>query len=662
MIARIRAWISKLTTGRTSKLPLVPATVAVVCAIIASAAVNNLTFLANANQFIADGETAALTPAEPQDPDIVIVAITEDTLAQFPYRAPVDRQFLADLLTTLAEKAPRAIGIDLLFDQPTEPAKDEALKRVLGSLKMPVFIAYTEADNVLSPEQKTYLDSFVPAERRALVTLAEDQLDVVRWVFPGQVARDGRYVMGLSRALAEAAGAKTTPEQVPIVWHGRPNQTDPAFREFPAHAVKVLPADWFKDKIVLIGSDITLVDRHRTPFMTVFSGGEGMLPGVTIQAHALAQLLKGKSAPATSWRTDLAIGLVLGAFGTLLGLAPLSIAARIGSGLLLVVVFWAGGAALFYAGGPLVGLVTPSLSLAMSFFAMEAVSGSQARAQREFIKGVFSQHVAPEVVKQIIDDPAKMTSLEGERRTMTFLFTDVADFTTMSESLESRELARVLNTYLEGMTDIVQKHGGMVDKFIGDAVFAIFNAPIDLPNHAEAAVKCALEMDRFSSRFSREQNAGGIPFGRTRVGIHTGAAVVGNFGSRLRHNYTASGDAVNTAARLEGLNKHFGTRVSVSGATRWLCEDIRFRPTASVVLKGKSVAVEVWEPLPPDDRRNGFIGRYCEAYELLKNGARDANPLFEALAREAPEDPSVAFHLSRIRQGANGISVVMTEK
>ncbi len=662
MIARILAWIAKFKKGPAAKLLLVPITVAAVSALLASAAVNNLTFLANANQFIADGEIAAFTPEEPQDPDIVIVAITEDTLAQFPYRAPVDRQFLSDLLTTLAEKGPRAIGIDLLFDQPTEPAKDEALMRALAGLRMPVLIAYTEADNVVSPEQKAYLESFVPQEKRAVVTLAEDQFDVARWVYPGETTRDGRYVMGLSRALAEAAGVKTKPEQVPILWHGRPNETDPAFREFPAQAVKVLPSDWFKNKIVLIGADVTLIDRHRTPFMTVFSHGEGMLPGVTIQAHALAQLLHRRSAPMASWRTDLVVGLALGGLGAFLGLAPLPIAARVGLGLILVLIFWAGGAALFHEGGPLVGLVTPSLSLAMSFFAMEAVSGSEARAQREFIKGVFSHHVAPEVVEQIIHDPAKMTSLEGERRTMTFLFTDVADFTTMSENVESKELARVLNAYLEGMTEIVQKHGGMVDKFIGDAVFAIFNAPIDLPDHARAAVKCALEMDRFSNRFSEDENARGIPFGRTRIGIHTGTAVVGNFGSRMRHNYTASGDAVNTAARLEGLNKYFGTRLSVSGTTRGLCVDIRFRPTASVVLKGKSNAVEVWEPLQDGDGDESFFARYCEAYEMLKGGAGDAKPLFEALSREVPDDPCVAFHLGRLRQGASGIAVVMTEK
>ena len=662
MIARKTAWlIAKLKSGRALGLPITAAAVAIFAALLSSAAVNNLTFLANVNQFIADGEIASFTPKEPQDPDIVIVAITEDTLAQFPYRAPIDRQFLADLLTVLAEKAPRAIGIDVLFDQPTEPAKDKALKHVLAKLSVPVLIAYTDSDAVVSPEQKAYLDNFVPKEKRAFVTLAEDQFDVVRWVFPGQMLPDGHYVMGLSRGLAEAAGAKTRPQQIPIVWHGRPNGTDPAFREFPAHAVKVLPADWFKGKIVLIGSDITLTDRHRTPFMTVFSGGEGMLPGVVIQAHALSQLLHGRTTPQASWQIDLLIAIILGGIGVALSFAPLPLYARIGGGLLVVLAFSAGGIALFSNGGPLLGLTTPNLSLALSFFAMEALSGSQARAQREFIKGVFSQHVAPEVVQQIISDPARMTSLEGERRMMSFLFTDVADFTTMSETIESRELARVLNLYLEGMTELVQKHGGMVDKFIGDAVFGIFNAPIDLANHGEAAVRCALEMDRFSSTFSVEQNARGIPFGRTRIGINTGTAVVGNFGSKKRYNYTASGDAVNTGARLEGLNKYFGTRISVSDATRQLCSDIRFRPTALVVLKGKTTATQVWEPLQPDDARN-YIDRYCEAYAMLQQDQARATSLFEALADEAPDDPSIAFHLKRVHQGIGGEPLHMTEK
>ena len=661
MTVSLFANISRLRQARPAKL-LGAVVVGALCAVLAVAAVKNLPFLANANQYILDGETVTLAPAQPQDPDIVIVAVTEDTLAQFPYRAPVDRQFMATLLSNLAGKKPRAIGVDFLFDQPTEPAKDDALKRVLAELKIPLRVAYTEAGSLVSPEQRGFLQNFIPSAKRALVTLAEDQFDVVRWVYPGAATQDGRYVMGFSRALAEDAGVKTPSEQVPIAWRAAPGDGTPAFLQFPAHAVKFLPDAWFKDKLVLIGSDITLVDRHRTPYMTVFSGGEGMLPGVVIQAHALAQLLHGYAAPATSWQADLGIAFVLAVLGAMLGLATPAFYLRAGPGLVLVILFWAGSAALFHAGGPLAGPVAPALAFAMAFFAMEAASGSEARAQRKFIEGVFSHHVAPEVVAQILSDPAKMTSLEGERRVMTFIFTDVADFTTLSEHVEAKELGRVLNSYLETMTEIVQKHGGMVDKFIGDAVVAIFNAPIDLPDHAAAAIRCGLEMDRFASAYSAEQHAQGIPFGFTRIGINTGPAMVGNFGSRTRHNYTASGDAVNTAARLEGLNKHFGTRISVSGSTRELCGDIRFRPTASVVLKGKTQAIEVWEPLQDNDPRGDFISRYAEAYAMLKAQAPGTEPVFEGLAREAPADPCVAFHLSRIRQGVTGVTVVMTEK
>jgi class 3 adenylate cyclase len=228
--------------------------------------------------------------------------------------------------------------------------------------------------------------------------------------------------------------------------------------------------------------------------------------------------------------------------------------------------------------------------------------------------------------------------------------------------VETKELGRVLNDYLEVMTGIVQKHGGMVDKFIGDAVVAIFNAPIDLPDHASAAVRCALEMDRFSNRFGAEQKARGIPFGITRIGVHTGNAMVGNFGSRTRHNYTASGDAVNTAARLESLNKYLGTHISVSGSTRERCKGVTLRPVASVVLKGKTTAIDVWEPLQQDEARSLFITQYLLAYQALKNGSREVVGLFEDMARDHSGDVCVAFHLKRLRQGETGATVVMTEK
>src|SRR5262249_33575054 len=158
---------------------------------------------------------------------------------------------------------------------------------------------------------------------------------------------------------------------------------------------------------------------------------------------------------------------------------------------------------------------------------------------------------------------------------------------TLSETLESRELAALLNRYLDGVTGCVLRYDGLVDKFVGDAVFAIFNAPIDLSNHATLAVRCAMDMERFATAFAAEQKALGLPFGITRIGVHTGVAVIGNFGSSTRFNYTATGDAVNLASRLEGLNKHFHTRLMVSDSTVALCPSIDFRPIADVTVKGK---------------------------------------------------------------------------
>ena len=293
---------------------------------------------------------------------------------------------------------------------------------------------------------------------------------------------------------------------------------------------------------------------------------------------------------------------------------------------------------------------------------MEAFAGHEARQQREFIKGAFSRYVSPKVVDALIADPTKM-SLEGERRVMTYLFTDIADFTAMSEALDSRELAHTLNTYLDGVTEIVLKYDATVSKFEGDAIFVFFNAPVDQPDHAERAVRCALDIDRFAEAFRAEEKAKGVSFGKTRIGVHTGPAVVGNFGSSMRFAYSATGDSVNTASRLEGVNKQFGTRICVSEATRALCHGIAFRPLGSVVVKGKSVGIAVWEPLRDDEaRRSEFLSRYGQAFAQLEQLAPDAIDLFAALNEEDPSDPCVALYLARLRRGEHGAELVLEDK
>ncbi|HXQ54176.1 MAG TPA: adenylate/guanylate cyclase domain-containing protein [Stellaceae bacterium] len=640
---------------------LTPLVVALGATLIATVAVGHLAFLTFADRFLGDWETAALTASEPQNPDIVVVAITEDTLKQFPYRSPIDRDFLNQLLKTLAARAPRAIGLDVLFDQPTEPDKDQRLRQTLRDLNVPMVVSYTDNVGVLSPDQRAYLDEFNPPRLRALADLATDQFDTVRWVYPGRTLADGRYVAGFARALAADVGIETPAKMVDVAWHGRPSPDVPAFREYGAELVPALPADWFKGKIVLIGTDLTLTDRHRTPFATVYEGDMGMMPGIIVHAHGLAQFLEGRSPPAIGWVGNLLIVVACALVGAALPTFGGTMVLRIGAGCAFLVALWLGGGALYHYHGVMIGLLAPTLALAMAHWAMEALSGRDARRQREFITGAFSRYVSPKVVQALIRDPSRM-SLEGERRVMSYLFTDLANFTTLSESLESRELAKTLNGYFNGMTEIVLKYDGTICKYEGDAVFVIFNAPVDQPDHAERAVRCALDMDRFATRFSAEKKALGMPFGHTRIGVHTGPAVVGNFGSWARFDYSAIGDSVNTAARLEGVNKQFGTRICVSDATRELCHGIDFRPLGAVVVKGKTRGIAVYEPLHDDDERGEFLARYDAAFAMLKAMAPNARNAFAALHREAPDDQCVALHLERLSRGESGSEIVLTEK
>ena len=640
---------------------LVPLTVAFAAATVATLAINYVAFLTYADRFLGDWEIAALTAPEPQSPNIVVVAITEDTLRQFPYRSPVDRQFLSDLLTTLAARSPRAIGLDILFDQPTEADKDAALEATLKRLKIPLVVSYTDDPHLVDDEQKKFLDGFVPAGERGLATLATDQFDTVRWIYPGHAEPDGSYLPSFPRALAADLGVKTPAKQADIAWHGKPSPDVPAFREYSAELVPALPPEWFKDKIVLIGSDITLADRHRTPFATVYADARGVLPGIVVQAHILSQLIEGRRPPGVGEWPNFALAFACALVGAALPAFGGAMAFRFGTGALFVLAYWIAGALLFRFEGMMIGLIAPTISLAGAHWTMEGLSGHEARKQREFITGAFSRYVSPKVVQSLIRDPSKM-SLQGERRVMSFLFTDLANFTTLSESLEPTELATLLNEYFNGMTDIVLKYDGTICKFEGDAVFVIFNAPVDQPDHAERAVRCALNMDSFAESFRIAQNAKDVPFGRTRIGIHTGPAIVGNFGSWARFDYSALGDSVNIGARLEGVNKQFGTRICISEATAALTTGINFRPLGAVVVKGKTKGIAVLEPLHDDDPRGPFLEHWATAFQKLEEKSPDALAYLKDVQREDPDDRTVALHIERLQRGEQGAELVLTEK
>jgi len=636
------------------------AAVALLAAALGFLAPRVFPFIGALENQVADIRLATLAPPEPQYPKIVIAAVTEDTLATLPYRSPLDRQFLAGLLSALDAAGPAAIGIDILLDQPTEPQKDAMLKTVLGSMKTPLVAAWAGREDGLTEKQTAFLDGFLEKTTKAPPNLLTDSRDgVARWIFPGR-EQGGKYIPGFTAALAAVLGVKAPVGEIPIAYRAPPDATTPPFRIFPAHTIRFLPKVWLKDKVILVGADLPHGDRHRTPLA---AAGGGTVPGVIIHAHALAQVLDGRKAPGLGAGGESALVVAVAALGLLLAAANWGVAVKTAATLAGLVLVWAGGFWLFQASGPLLPLVTPSLSFAAATGLGAAYMGRRQRAQKRFIRKAFSKLISPSIVNEMVEDPTRFqVALTGERREITYMFTDIAGFTSLTEQMSPEVVLPLLNEYLDGMCRIALDHQATIDKIVGDAVVTFFNAPVDQPDHPVRAMDCVKAMDAFARDFAETQKAKGIAFGVTRFGVNTGTAVVGNFGGDAFFDYTGHGDSVNTAARLESANKHFGTTVCIAGNTAERCPDIRFRPIGAVILKGKEEGLEVFEPLTEDAADSQSTQDYMAAYELMRAEDPAALAAFEQLAEAYPDDTLAALHLGRLRAGDTGATFALAQK
>jgi adenylate cyclase len=278
------------------------------------------------------------------------------------------------------------------------------------------------------------------------------------------------------------------------------------------------------------------------------------------------------------------------------------------------------------------------------------------RKQRDFIRGAFSRFTSPLVVDQLVNDPSSLRP-GGEKREITCLFTDIAGFTSWIEHSEPETAVAKLNDYLDGMCRIVFEHGGTIDKIVGDALHVFFSVPLHQADHPERAIRCALDLDTFGSSFAAAQRAAGVAFGGTRIGVHTGPAVVGNFGGERFFDYTAHGDTVNTAARLEGANKFLGSTLCASGNTARGCSGVTFRPIGVLLLYGKTEPVDVYEPLKENSSSRIDLPKYLEAYVLMREHDASARSAFEALVAANPDDPIAALHARRLTNGETGIVI-----
>jgi adenylate cyclase len=277
------------------------------------------------------------------------------------------------------------------------------------------------------------------------------------------------------------------------------------------------------------------------------------------------------------------------------------------------------------------------------------------------VRSAFGQYLAPAVIEELLANPDKL-KLGGEKRELTAMFTDIEGFTSLTEGVDPERLVLLLHEYFDMACGIVLRHGGTIDKIVGDALHVIFNAPAQIGNHAARAVDCALELSRCSRALTARQRERGLALGRTRIGINTGECVVGNFGGSSRFDYTAHGDAINTAARLEGANKHLGTRICISESTVAHCGGtLRFRPIGRLLLKGKKETLDVFEPLDGEGREI-VADAYAEAYTALAEQHPDAAGRFRELAARFPDDPLISLHARRLDEGAVGVDIVLDSK
>src|ERR1700691_4397569 len=425
-----------------------------------------------------------------------------------------------------------------------------------------------------------------------------------------------------------------------VNYHG-PARTYP-YVSFANAALKKFPAGTFKDKIVLVGASATGIgDLRATPF-----GGLDF-PGTEIHANVIDNILNQQFIVHRGLQALTDVGFIL-LFGIPLGIwlavvQPRWMILGLAVGFPFIgIVYWAflhGWWLNFIVSGGFV--LIPNVSLVALYRVLIE------EQEKRKVRGAFQQYVSPEVIRRVLSDPGLVTPRKTE---ITVLFSDVRGFTTISESLDAQDLARLLNGYLTEMTRIIFKHQGTLDKYIGDAVMAIWGAPFTEPKHGERCCEAALSMLSRLSELQQGWLSEGLPAMEIGIGINTGIASVGNMGSSLRYGYTAMGDAVNLASRLEGLNKEYGTSILISESTRAdvTNDQIIIREIDVIRVKGKNQPVTIFEILSRQAAANDgkalveIFGQGREAYKT--RNWRAAKAAFEEVLRRWPDDgPSRVF-------------------
>jgi adenylate cyclase len=622
----------------------------------------------------------SVNTASSADQRITLVVYNDTTLEELRKRSPLDRRTLARALTALDRLGPRAIGIDILIDQVQD--EDPELVSAFQRMRTPTYLAFathTANPAQMEPQQEQFLRTFFATvgqgtQLHPASIKIEADLDGVMRRWP---QRDARLPTLLANALTAdhpefrnytgsidfrlpADGSVPFPK---ISIEALAAIGDPTL---PPEAREALEAGFrnaVRGRYILIGGDIRDLDDFETP-MTRFDGGR-FTKGLEVHAQMLAQQLDGRTrspvSPALLWIAAVLL-IVAGGLTAAFDLSGwrLALVLVVQIGLIAWLPFQFQAMQVETMGLPAFGWGGGWL---LAFIGVGTAARAVGSEQKRFAQSALGKYLPPDVALEIMRNPERL-ALHGTQAEIYALFTDLEGFTKLSHAITPETLSRLLNRYLDLMSDIVLKHGGTLDKFVGDALVTFWGAPIARPDDADRAVRAGREMYEAGEHFremAREIAGDEVPpIGVTRVGLHRGEAVVGNFGGEGRMQYTALGDAMNTAARLESANKALKTTMLVSDEAKRESTLDLFRPMGRIVLSGRATPVMAWEPVP--EMNAALRAQLTALWERFDAGDTEALVQLEAIAADHKEDAALQYFVYRSREVGPGGHFVLGSK
>ncbi|MFA6528410.1 MAG: adenylate/guanylate cyclase domain-containing protein [Candidatus Gracilibacteria bacterium] len=604
--------------------------------------------------------------------DILVVYIDDYSLSDNGLGRWQDwsRKYYAQVIDNLADAGAQVIGIDILFSAKSSGVSEDDLFSIIDSSDPELQLNQYVSDE--HPDDVALAESVENAGNVFLIKIParDDQGNVVYELGSIDLIANGEAGYGYTSAgfsesdmIFKFDSYKTFAEAIAEYFNGSDfdiissdsesfyvNYAGPAYSYESLSFYNIYSGNFDKEsvegKIVLIGTGApSLHDRYTTPI------GDETMYGVEIHANAIQTILDGAYLVDASASVRIATIFAI-VFLAVFAFMYLNLWGTFGA--FVVMVFgYCVSAKIAFGRGVILDLIYPFVAIVVAYIAVIAIRYFTEVQDKKRVRGAFSHYVAKEVVDEILKTPDAL-KLGGDKKEITILFADIKNFTNWSESTTPQELSEQLNEYFSAMSEVVMRNRGTVDKFIGDAIMAFWGAPLPLLDHAEMACRAAFE----AREKLRELNAKWVACGKHelhfRVGINTGEAIVGNLGSQERFDYTAIGDNVNLASRLEGVNKFYDTEIMISENTYQVIADkFEVRKLDLIRVKGKDNAIGIYEvlgekgSLSPDAVQ--IVAKFGRAYDLyFKGDFTSAKNAFEELVKKVPNDGPSGVYLKRI--------------